>query len=365
MRLRYAARSLTIALVMAFVGVGCGTSTGTQGQKTGPPYTATLKYGTFKLDKRIADKLASGQKLNFKLVNYDITAAFFVPTSKGVADAATKLGVKAEMIGPTNGSSSEQAAMIESLITSGVDGLAIISADPGTLTPLINKAMDAGIPVVTTNIDAPASHRIAFYGQNLVESGQVAGREFLKYFRANHPKQAGTAYNVALFGSDPSFSYVTDRHNGFKQVVQPEGDINFVGPFATTFDNTKAYAAVETTYRAHPDLAGTYFADGLVVAGGTYIDRHQLNGKVTNVGFNFEPGTGDLMKKNAIQASIGQYPYKQGYDPMQALYNFLKNGKLPACAPSCFLGEEVSDQANVSTFDFNATSLAEWIMTAG
>jgi len=313
---------------------------------TGPPYLVTMPWsGEFKLNDRIVEKLKNGEQLEFKIVNYDVTAAFFEPTGRGVKDAAAEFGVSAEMIGPTDGSSEKQLNMIETLIESGVDGLSIIAADSVTLTPIINKAFEAGIPVVTSNIDAPDSLRFAFFGQELVESGVIAGEA----------KQDGVTYKVALFGSDPAFDYVRDRIEGFKQIVGQEEDIEFIGPFGTTFDNATAYSVVESVFQSDPDVAGIYMADGMIVAGGTYLERNGLSGKVIAVGFNFEPGTEELLKGNSIQASVGQKPYAQGYEPIKFLYQFLTEGMLPEDMPFLYTGAEIGNQENLDTFDFTTT----------
>lgn len=351
---------IVFILFLAVTAFGCGQEEAVEengGESlTGPPYLVTIPGGSeFKLNERTVSKLMNGEQLVFKLVNYDVTAAFFEPTGRGVKDAASEFGVSAEMVGPTDGSSEKQLNMIETLIESGVDGLSIIAADSVTLTPIINKAFEAGIPVVTSNIDAPDSLRFAFFGQELVESGVIAGNEFMRYFREVYPKQDGTTYKVALFGSDPAYDYVRDRIEGFKQVVGQEEDIEFIGPFGTTFDNATAYSVVESVFQSDPDVAGIYMADGMIVAGGTYLERNGLSGKVIAVGFNFEPGTEELLKSNAIQASVGQKPYAQGYEPIKFLFLFLTEGELPAGMPFLYTGAEIGNQENLDTFDFSTT----------
>jgi ribose transport system substrate-binding protein len=56
-----------------------------------------------------------------------------------------------------------------------VDGIAISTLNADFLTETINRAVDAGIPVVTWDSDAPRSKRQAFYGVDDFESGRIMG----------------------------------------------------------------------------------------------------------------------------------------------------------------------------------------------
>jgi ribose transport system substrate-binding protein len=68
-------------------------------------------------------------------------------------------------------------AALESFITQRVDGIAISCLNGDFLTETINRAMDAGIPVVTWDADAPNSKRIAFYGVDDKAGGRIWARK--------------------------------------------------------------------------------------------------------------------------------------------------------------------------------------------
>src|SRR6476659_7736348 len=70
-----------------------------------------------------------------------------------------------------------QKEILESFITQKVDGIAISCLNGDFLTDTINRAIDAGIPVVTWDSDAPKSKRIAFYGVDDYASGKIMGEQ--------------------------------------------------------------------------------------------------------------------------------------------------------------------------------------------
>src|SRR5262249_55453255 len=70
-----------------------------------------------------------------------------------------------------------QKEILESFITQKVDGIAISCTNGDFLTDTINRAVDAGIPVVTWDADAPKSRRTAFYGVDDFAAGRIMGEQ--------------------------------------------------------------------------------------------------------------------------------------------------------------------------------------------
>jgi ribose transport system substrate-binding protein len=112
------------------------------------------------------------------------TNPVFVAALAGARVAAKELGTKygAEVVidwqTPQNENSKEQAQMVEKLVRSGVDGLAISCSNSDILTPMINDAVDRHIEVMCYDSDAPKSKRFAFYGTNDQELGRLLMEKF-------------------------------------------------------------------------------------------------------------------------------------------------------------------------------------------
>src|SRR6266852_9195956 len=117
---------------------------------------------------------------------------------QGAQAGATDLGagmIEVQRYAPVKSDAVEQAQIIESLIERKVDGIAVSVNDADALKESIDKAVDAGIPVVTFDSDAPKSKRIAFYGTNNPRSGKVMGEYLVKHM--------GTKGNIALLMGTP------------------------------------------------------------------------------------------------------------------------------------------------------------------
>lgn len=98
----------------------------------------------------------------------------------GIMDAAAELGVKGTFDGPQAQAPEEQANIMDRIIARKPAGILIAPGNPETLKPYINKAIDAGIPVICVDTDAPDSKRIAYFGTSNYEAGAMGARILAK-----------------------------------------------------------------------------------------------------------------------------------------------------------------------------------------
>lgn len=123
-----------------------------------------------------------------------------------------------------------QARQIDSLVKAKVDLLVVAPSDVKTVTPAIERAYRAGIPVILYDRMIESTHYTAYIGTDNV----AIGREVADYL-AHQLQGRGTVVEITgERGSTP----VADRHRGFMQgmkafpqiqVVTLEGDWNLAG----------------------------------------------------------------------------------------------------------------------------------------
>ena len=89
---------------------------------------------------------------------------------------AAENGFEAQWIGSTTGDVTELVTALDAAIAQGVDGIAIAAINPSAMGPSIDRAVEAGIPVVTILADAADSQRQAFLGSDVVKFGQLAAQ---------------------------------------------------------------------------------------------------------------------------------------------------------------------------------------------
>ncbi|HHV63027.1 MAG TPA: autoinducer 2 ABC transporter substrate-binding protein [Firmicutes bacterium] len=92
---------------------------------------------------------------------------YFNAMEEGGKQAAKDLGVEFIYTGPVTADPTKQVEIIDNLITRGVDAIAVAPNDPTSIAPILKKARDKGIVVMTSDTDAPDSVRQVFVNQAL------------------------------------------------------------------------------------------------------------------------------------------------------------------------------------------------------
>src|SRR5690606_13361375 len=111
---------------------------------------------------------------------------------------------------PVSEDAAKQAEAIEALTRAGVDALLVSCSNADTVTPAIDKAVEAGITVMCFDSDAPSSKRQYFYGTDDRSLGQRLVQEMVTALG----ESGGT---VALNGGNQSAPNLQNRIAGTKE----------------------------------------------------------------------------------------------------------------------------------------------------
>jgi len=261
--------------------------------------------------------------LKFEVVLHALNSSFYAKIQEGALEAGKALGVKVDVMAPNTASNlAEQVSMIETCISSGYDGIATVIWDPDGFNDVLKKAKDAGIPVISLNQNSGKDDGTVFVGQDLEESGYMLG----KYMFGEVMKGKGK-YIIASCA--PADVALIAREQGIKRAAKEFPDIEFIDLVDITTDLTTAVGVIENAYLAHPDVNAFLGVDVFSEAIGTFIQSNNLNGKVYGAGFDLTEGTLQHVKNNAMQLTIGQNPFLQGYYPVIELYTLKKHGYDP------------------------------------
>ena len=95
--------------------------------------------------------------MRFVFVNHVTTNPFFVPTHYGAEDACKLLGCSYQWTGSESANVNEMVNAFNSAISAKADGIAVALVDLKAFNGPIKRALDAGIPVVCYNADAPGT----------------------------------------------------------------------------------------------------------------------------------------------------------------------------------------------------------------
>jgi simple sugar transport system substrate-binding protein/ribose transport system substrate-binding protein len=264
------------------------------------------------------------EDITIAVIYQNTSINFFQLLAAGVVGANEELPITAYATGPATADVNEQVNIIESLIISEIDGIVTDIINPEALNVVIDKAMEAGIPVVTFNSDADGSRRMAFHGQDLVQSGITNSEVLVEYM--------GTDGKVLVMTGDIAAAWSQDRVSGNEQVLNSYDTIeilDYINAGAGGWEEQAIYTDVENALRSYPEVTGIVSMDAMTTpAVGRAILRNELT-SIYHVGHDLLPETLENIAAGATNASLSQNPYNQGFAAVDTLYEFIVNGVAP------------------------------------
>jgi simple sugar transport system substrate-binding protein len=273
-----------------------------------------------------AGDFASTPKWKFTFVNHVTTNPFFVPTQYGMQDAAALLGLaKPQWTGSENSNVGEMVSATNTAVSAKSDGLAIAVVDLKAFTDPVDKALSAGIPVVSYNADGSASDpgtaRLGYIGQDLFTSGTELGKRIVASVDSGE---------VVGFIATPGSLNIQPRIDGAKQAIQQSGkSLKFtqVASGATVQDEL---STIDAYVQGHPNLKGIFAVDAGSTQGvAQTVAKYKLKDKgVACGGFDLVPETLKAINTGSLDFTIDQQPYLQGFLPVLYLYLYKMSGGL-------------------------------------
>ena len=155
-----------------------------------------------------------------------------------------------------------QSSQLEDLVTQQVDGIIVSPLDGSAVLPALQKAKDAGVPVIL--VDQPiAADNEELYEVLIATDNVNAGRELATYLVTAMPDPE---LKVAIIEGAPGSVAGDDRLTGFAEGLA-SGGITPVASATGEWDNAKALAAMENILTANPDLQAVLSASDVMVDG--------------------------------------------------------------------------------------------------
>ncbi|MBN1266472.1 MAG: sugar ABC transporter substrate-binding protein, partial [Anaerolineales bacterium] len=158
-----------------------------------------------------------------------------------------------------------QIAIIEDLIVQEVDAIVFVPVDSAALSTAVERANEAGIPVVTMDRSTAGGEVVALVESNNVEIG-AKGAELMAEVAANYGVAIEDLVVLELLG-DLATSAGQERHEGFSTTAEELG-INVVAELPTNWSAEQANAAVLDAFQANPDINAIYMASGCAMFSG-------------------------------------------------------------------------------------------------
>jgi fructose transport system substrate-binding protein len=268
---------------------------------------------------------------------------FFVKMREGAQEKAKELGLELQSFaGKYDGDNESQVAAIESLISAGAKGFAIVPSDSTAIVPTIKQARDAGLLVIVldTPLD-PIDAADATFATDNFKAGELIGA-WAKGTLGDKAANAKIAF-LDLSVNQPTVDYLRDQ--GFMKgfgidIKDPkrygdEDDPRICGHEMSGGNEDGGRTAMETLLQKCPDVSVMYTINEPAAAGGWEALKAagKDDGSVLVVSIDGGcPGVKNV-EAGVIGATSQQYPHKMASMALEAIAEFAKSGKKPEKTP--------------------------------
>ncbi len=147
----------------------------------------------------------------FIFVAANLQVPYWQVAGAGFSKAAAQMKVRTDYLGPNSYDPKAERDALDQAVQQKATGILLGVTDPALLKDSIDKAIAAGIPVITMDSDAPASKRLFFIGTNNYQVGMTGGLRL-----AQELKGKG---NVVVF-TMPDQHNMQDRLHGYRDALE-------------------------------------------------------------------------------------------------------------------------------------------------
>jgi ribose transport system substrate-binding protein len=246
---------------------------------------------------------------------------FWQAVQKGAEDTASSLGVTFTYEGPENESQvDKQMEQLEAALAKNPSAICFAALDSQAAVPLLQRAQDAGIPVIAFDSGVDSDIPITTAATDSVASAALAADKMAELI--------GGSGKVAVVAHDQTSKTGVDRVKGFvDQIAAAYPNIEIVDIQYGGGDQLKSTDITKAIIAAHPDIKGIFGANEGSAIGVLNGVRETGNiGNIVIIGYDSGKAQKDAIIAGEMAGAITQDPIGIGTKCVEAAVA-AKNGE--------------------------------------
>lgn len=210
----------------------------------------------------------------------------------------------------------EQLTIIDELVNSSVQGMAIFPTNAPQVIDRVNQLIQGQMAVITFNSKVDGIRHLAFIGQNHYKGGRTAASLLGKIVPS--PVRAG----VIISSSNLSCHH--DRLSGFQDKLSEAYTDALILDVQENQDRKEDAFRITLEYcNRYPDLNAIYLTSGGIAGVCSALDVAEKRGIIKVICHDLPPETLNLLNSGQIDFALGQNPEQQGYQLVKVLFEYL------------------------------------------
>jgi len=250
---------------------------------------------------------------------------FWVAIWDGAKQAGRELGYK-EVLFQGVASLSDvigQINLFNDVVTSRPAGIIVAVTDSKSLKAPIEKAIDAGVPVVTVNSGIDSAKVYAHVATDNYEAGAMAADKLAELI--------GKKGLVADIGIDAASETGREREGGFRdRMTKAYPQVKVLPVQYSAGEVSRGMNITSDLLTGNPEIVGIFCAqDNGGTGAAQMLKQRRVKDKVKLVAFDASPDEFQLFLEGYMDGLILQDPFMQGYQGIYALDSVINKKPLP------------------------------------
>ena len=234
------------------------------------PWAAAAGGGGGNSNKVKVDPYA-GEEVKIAYIAHDIGTPNNQGWKEGIErECASWSNIKVDSYGAEE-SAETQVQIMTDCINQGYNAIILQCSDGTALAPSVRQAEEAGIPVITVNLDCASDtiHSALVMAVDY-DAGRMAADKMAE--------QLGETGEIAIIQGVPGLERTDNLERGFRETIAKYPDIKIVEAQSASFSKDTAITVMNSFLQSHPDLKGV-FAINDAMAEGAALAAQSANKK--------------------------------------------------------------------------------------
>ena len=220
-----------------------------------------------------------------------------------------------------------QSEYIDKAVLDKADGIILSPINADCVRRAIDRAADAGIPVITTDSDIDGSRRTCCVSIDSAKASRIAGRLIGQFLNG----QGKIAIISSAIETENNNYYVRMREQGFTDFIRREyPEIEIVSCIESFEDPQITYRKTTELLKEQPELRGLYITCGGVAQVGRALIESGRADSIRVLCYEDYPEIVELIRQGVVDWTLGGEKAAQGSLPVKLIMDQLVFGRKPA-----------------------------------
>jgi len=197
-----------------------------------------------------------------------------------------------------------QVQIMQDVINQGYNAIIIQCSDGTALAPSVKQAEEAGIPVITLNLDADTTHSALVMAVDY-DAGRMAAEKMAE--------EIGEQGEIAIIEGVPGLTRTDNLERGFRETIANYPNIEIVDAQSASFEKETAITVMNSFLQSHPDLKAVFAINDAMAEGAALAaDSAGKTGQIVIWGADGEKDALTMIENGQMTGTIYTNSWDQG-----------------------------------------------------